>query len=82
MLNIFSLNEYLSERKMSTLNFKVSTLEYADIFIKRTRINGLIAWFEPCEYAEYAEIDQNSEKIKNRKSYRIVTPVTFKDFFL
>ena len=51
MLNIFSLNEYLSERKMSTLNFKVSTLEYADIFIKRTRINGLIAWFEPCEYA-------------------------------
>ena len=47
---------------MSTLNFKVSTLEYDDIFIKRTQINGLIAWFEPCVYAVYEEIDQNSEK--------------------
>ena len=53
---------FLSERKMSTLNFRVSTLEYDDIFIKRTQINGLDAWLEVCEYAEYEEIDQNSEK--------------------
>ncbi len=53
---------FLSERKMCTLNFRVSTLEYDDIFIKRTQINGLDAWLEVCEYAEYEEIDQNSEK--------------------
>ena len=60
---------FLSERKMSTLNFRVSTLEYDDIFIHRTRTNGLIAWSEPCVYDE---IDQNSEKNKNRRSYRTV----------
>ena len=73
---------FLSERKMSTLNFRVSTLEYDDIFIKRTQINGLDAWLEACEYAEYAEIDQNSEKNKNCKSYRAVTLVTFRNFLL
>lgn len=65
---------------MSTLNFRVSTLEYDDIFIHRTRINGLTAWFEPCVYDVYDEIDQNSEKNKNRRSYRAVTLVTFRDF--
>ena len=35
---------------------------YANKFISRARTNGLIAWFESCEYAEYKEIDQNSEK--------------------
>ena len=70
---------FLSERKMSTMNFKVSTNEYDIKKCFVLRGNGLNTWFERCEYDEYEEIDQNSEKNKN---YRMVTPVTFKDFLL
>ena len=71
----------ISFRKKNVYDeIQLCTSVYEDEKLNRTRINGLTAWFEPCVYDVYDEIDQNSEKNKNCKSYRAVTLVTFRDF--